>query len=104
MANICENTFYIYDKDSDKISKIGEEFTKLFERTLWKLTYFSEGVIEGYCESKWTYPKSTLTPLIDKYEPEYFRCISSEPGCGYYSCHIYTDNGWKDPQYFDLYI
>ena len=31
----------------------------------------------------------------------YMRCLSEEYGCGLVSMNIY-DNGWRDPQYFDL--
>lgn len=105
MANICDNSFYIYDEDTDKIAEIKSELIKLFkEEITGDIMYSYEETVEGYCDSKWTYPKSIFTPLIDKYKPKYFRCISSELGCGYYACHIYTDNEWKEPQYFDLYL
>ena len=103
MTNICDNSFYIYDEDADKISKIKNELTELFkEELIGDIIYSYEETIEGYCDSKWTYPESIFTPLIDKYKPKYFRYISSELGCGYYACYIYTDNKWKKLQHLRL--
>lgn len=106
MANICENKFHIYCDSEAVIEKIVEKLDTLFEDTLdGEISYTSDGVIEGYFDSRWVFPDDIFNDFFEGFEDDsiYMRCLSEEYGCGLVSMNIYVDGQWKEPQYFDVY-
>lgn len=109
MANIAYNEF-MFSSENNKQEWV-DKFDKLFEEELdGEITYCSIDyypgdtlIIEGYFECKWDFPEEIFVNLIPEDENDvYFRCITTEFGCGLVSCAIYKNNGWKDMQFFDL--
>lgn len=103
MSNICDNKFYIYSKENAEA--IDKKLEKLFKEELdGEITYKDECVIEGYFDSRWTFPDEIFENFFEEFEDEelYMRCLSEEYGCGLVSMNIYRDGGWEEPQYFDI--
>ena len=112
MANICDNHFYFRCKKNFK--KYENIFEKLFTEILsGEITFcYSDsesdpdgaGCIEGYFDSRWSFPEEVFKDLFPDGEVDdvYFRCLSEEYGCGYVGMSIYSDGSWRDQQTFDL--
>lgn len=105
MANICYNEFWIFGENEDTLNKVNSKLNKLFEESLdGTITYVDEGVIEGYFDSKWTFPTHLFENLFDEFDDDtlYMRCLSTEWGCHYIALNIYEDKVWKNEQSFDF--
>ena len=105
MANICENKFYITCDDEQVLEKIIEKLDKLFQESLdGEITYDGESFIEGYFDSRWSFPEHLFEDFFDEFADDtiYMRCLSEEYGCGLVSMNIYSNGIWRTPQYFDL--
>lgn len=105
MANICDNKFYITCDDSQVMDKITEKLDKLFQDKLdGEITYTDELFIEGYFDSKWSFPEYLFKDFFDEFTDDtiYMRCLSEEYGMGLVSMNIYSESHWRTPQYFDL--
>ena len=105
MANICYNEFWIFGENEDTLNKVNNKFNKLFEESLYgEITYVDEGVIEGYFDSKWTFPIHLFENFFDEFDDDtlYMRCLSTEWGCHYIALNIYEDKVWKNEQSFDF--
>lgn len=105
MANICDNKFYITCDNEQVMKKIIEKLDKLFQKTLdGEITYVDESFIEGYFDSKWSFPEHLFEDFFDEFADDtiYMRCLSEEYGMSLVSMNIYSDCSWRTPQYFDL--
>lgn len=100
MANVCYNEFYFRcDKDEEKWSEV---FAKLLDEDLYgEVTYEADGIIEGYFESRWTFP-TELFKSIPFDSSTYFRCLSQEPGCEYFAMNVFKDGGWLGEQVMEV--
>ena len=105
MANICDNKFLISCEDEEVLELISNKLEKLFENELdGGITYVDEGVIEGYFDSKWTFPDEIFDDFFTEFADDtiYMRCLSEEYGCGLVSMNVYSEGSWWLPQYFDF--
>ena len=105
MANICDNNFLISFEDENLGKLISNKLKKLFEDELFgEITYEDEGVIEGYFESRWSFPLNIFENFFDEFSNDsiYMRCLSIEYGCEYVAMNIYRDQIWEQEQTFDL--
>lgn len=103
MANICSNKFYIFAEEN--IEKIAEKLNKLFDENLdGEITYEDTGIIEGWFDSRWTFPMDLFEDFFEEFEDDsiYMRCLSEEYGVGLVSMNVYSDGSWWEPQYFDF--
>lgn len=105
MANICSNDFYISFED-EKVGKLIEaKLEKLFTDTLsGDINYADEGCIEGYFDSRWTFPTQIFQDFFDEFEDDtiYMRCLSTEYGCCYIAMNVYSEGCWRDEQTFEF--
>ena len=105
MANICDNNFLISFEDENLGELISNKLKKLFEDNFFgEITYEDEGIIEGYFESRWTFPMHIFENFFDEFSNDsiYMRCLSIEYGCGYVAMNIYRDKIWEQEQTFNL--
>ena len=105
MANICENKFYITCDDFKVLERVTEKLEQLFQESLnGEVAYIDDSFIEGYFDSKWSFPEHLFNSFFDEFTDEtiYMRCLSEEYGCGLVSMNIYDKGSWREPQYFDL--
>lgn len=105
MANICDNKFYISCDNEQVMGKIIEKLDKLFQNTLdGEITYVDESFIEGYFDSKWSFPEHLFENFFDEFADDtiYMRCLSEEYGMGLVSMNIYSNCNWRTSQYFNL--
>lgn len=105
MANICENKFLISCEDEDIIEQISNKLEELFDENLdGEITYEDTGIIEGYFDSRWTFPMDLFDDFFEEFEDDsiYMRCLSEEYGCGLISMNVYSEGSWWEPQYFDF--
>jgi hypothetical protein len=112
MANICTNRFYLsceknLDKYIDFIQPVISEWNGDIDCVYYDYTEKenSGGYIEGYFDSKWTFPnylKEDLEKVVSEEDKLYFRCLSEEYGCGYVGMNIFENGAWWDEQTFDL--
>lgn len=105
MANICSNNFYISYDNMEIREQLENKLCKLLEEKLYgEISYTDEGVIEGYFDSKWSFPDYLFNHFFDEFADDsiYMRCLSEEYGMGLVSMNIYSDCHWRNPQYFDL--
>lgn len=112
MANVCDNRFYFCcehnaDKYINEFKRLQDNAYGTFEFEI--LDYDDDGFcsIEGYFESKWTFPiedfKSILIDATSEDPDEcYFRCLSEEYGEGYVAMNIYSNGEWWDEQTFNI--
>lgn len=102
MANICDNKFYIYSEAY--LEQISEKLNRLFENDVYggEITYIDDNIIEGWFESRWSFPNELFDDFFKEFEDEdiYMRCLSEEYGCGLVSMNIYSNGSWWEPQYF----
>jgi hypothetical protein len=105
MANICDNKFYIFCEDEKITEQISNKLTNLFNEDLYgEITYEDGVVLEGWFESKWRFPSDLFDNFFKEFADDtiYMRCLSEEYGMSLVSMNIYSDCGWRTPQYFDL--
>lgn len=106
MANICSNKFYISCETEGVLEKVEEKLEKLFEEVFYdgEITYTDEYFIEGWFESRWSFPEEEFEEFFDEFEDDtiYMRCLSEEWGCNLCSMNIYENGAWRIPQYFDI--
>lgn len=105
MANICSNDFLISFEGDELGDKICEKLDKLFNESLdGEITYSDEGIIEGYFDSRWTFPMHLFEDFFDEFNDDtiYMRCLSTEYGCQYVAMNIYRYIAWEPEQCFDL--
>ena len=105
MANICSNNFHISYDNMEIREQLENKIDKLFDGELYgEVTYTDEGIIEGYFDSKWSFPDHIFAHVFDEFNDDtiYFRCLSEEYGCGYVAMNIYRDKVWEDEQVFNL--
>lgn len=105
MANICENKYYITCDNSETLNAIANKLDQVFgDRLDGEITYLDESFLEGYFDSKWSFPDHIFENFFDEFTDDtiYMRCLSEEYGCGLVSMNIYDKGEWKTPQYFDL--
>ena len=114
MANICENRFYFNCNKNFEYyvqefkALIGNEPGQLEGDLLGECYNNSDddasdgGWLEGYFDSKWSFPMHKFENMFNLDDEPYFRCISEEYGCGYVAMNIFDGNGWRPEQTFDL--
>lgn len=112
MANICSNRFYLVcEKNLDKYIKflqpIIEEWSGGIDYDEYnsKEDKTSGGIIEGYFDSRWTFPdwlKDELAKVVVEEDDLYFRCLSEEYGCAYVAMNVFADGAWWDEQTFEF--
>lgn len=105
MANICSNDFLITFNKPEIEERLLNKVEKLLNETLdGEIIYSDEGLIEGYFNSRWTFPMHVWEDFFDEFDdPDlYMRCLSTEYGCLYVAMNIYRDNSWEPEQSFDL--
>lgn len=105
MANLCDNTFYLFCENSEILTKIIDKINHLFENNLYgEICACDANFIEGYFESKWSFPIYLFENFFDEFENEdiYMRCLSTEYGMGYVAMNIYENGAWRKEQTFDL--
>ena len=105
MANICENKFYVSFENTEVKELLEERFDKLFETELnGEIIYIDESIIEGYFDSKWSFPDEVFENFFHDLENDgiYMRCLSEEYGCGYVAMNIFRDDHWEEEQNFNL--
>ena len=104
MANICDNKFYITCDDSKILDVIVTKLNQTFSYLDGEITYIDQNSIEGYFDSKWSFPKHIFKNFFDEFNDDtiYMRCLSEEYGCNYVAMNIYEDKSWKSEQTFDL--
>ena len=104
MANICDNEFLISFECKETGIKISKKLEKLFDKCLdGEITYADEKIIEGYFDSRWSFPMHIFEDFFDEFNDNiYMRCLSTEYGCGYIAMNIYRDNHWEHEQTFIL--
>ena len=103
MANLCENKFLINSDNEDTINILKDKLEKLFEDKLnGEVTAWDYAYIEGWFDSRWTFPDEIFSELFEGFDDIYFRCLSEEYGCGYVAMNIFEDGEWRDEQTFDL--
>lgn len=105
MANICNNKFFVTVDDEETAEIIEDKLNKLFTEKLdGEVTYCELGVIEGYFDSKWSFPEYLFNDFFDEFNDDtiYMRCLSEEYGMGLVSMNIYRNKIWEEPQYFNL--
>ena len=95
MANICDNTFYAYSKDSSNL-KVIEDF---FEDWRSADVERCDNSIDCYFESRWTFPEAEMNKLYEKLpnkEDIYSRCLSVEYCNCYYALWVCNEDGWDE--------
>lgn len=114
MANICDNRFYfICEKNFDHYVEefknlIGLEPDQLEGDLLGEYCNNSDdddpdgGWLEGWFNSKWSFPMHKFENMFNAEDGVYFRCLSEEYGCGYVAMNIFDGDGWRPEQTFDL--
>ena len=106
MANICDNKFYISFGNEENAELINDKLEDLFENHLYDgdITYADESVIEGWFESRWSFPEDIFEHFFDDIDDDeiYFRCLSEEYGLNYVAMNIYDRGDWREPQHFKL--
>lgn len=107
MANICENKYYITCDNSETLNAIATKLDQMFEDRLdldGEITYLDESFLEGYFDSKWSFPDHIFENFFDEFTDDtiYMRCLSTEYGCQYVAMNIYRDKRWEKEQSFDL--
>ena len=92
MANICENKYYITCDNSETLDAIAHKLDQVFgDRLDGEITYWDESFLEGYFDSKWSFPDYIFENFFDEFADDtiYMRCLSEEYGCGLVSKNIY---------------
>lgn len=105
MANICSNKFYISADSEKTISAISKKLEVLFKEQLnGEIFYKDDMMIEGYFDSKWSFPEHLFENFFDEFVDDtiYMRCLSEEYGMGLVSMNVYSAETWWEPQYFDF--
>lgn len=103
MANICNNKFYFSCENN--FDFYNQHFIQLFEDHFdGDITFgdVDDCWIEGYFETKWSFPDKSYFDWFCKEDECYFRCLSEEYGLGYVAMNIYEDGEWKSEQTFEL--
>lgn len=107
MANICDNRFFLSNVGNDEdfkrikhrlIESIGIEDAGFYG----EITYDDEDFVEGWFESRWSFPDEEFEAMIIEGTEVYFRCLSEEYGMGYVALNVYKDGAWMSEQTFDL--
>ena len=105
MANICDNKFLISCEDENVVEQISNKLEKLFEEYLdGEITYEDDGIIEGWFESRWSFPDDIFDDFFEEFKDDtiYMRCLSEEYGCELISMNVYSEGSWWEPQYFNF--
>ena len=95
MANICDNTLYVYSEDKENL-KVIENFFRDWNNT--DVERF-ENTIECYFESRWIFPEGEMNKLYEKIPNKndlYMRCLSVEYGCLYHALWVCDKDGWRE--------
>lgn len=82
MANICNNTFYAYSKDSENIKAIVNFFNDEWSADIEE----GEDCVNVYFDSKWVFPENDMCNLLNSIPNKddiYMRCLSVEYGLNY---------------------
>lgn len=96
MANLCENTLYVYSEDTFNIRKVLEYFDKNFDDCDYEI---QDNSIDIYFSSKWSFPESEMNELFDlipNKEDIYMRCLSVEYGNLYHALWVCNEDGWNE--------
>jgi hypothetical protein len=95
MANICENYFYATSQNPENIKYIYSFFDEEMDTILDQ----DSDIIEGYFDSKWTFPEEKMDELLkgipDK-KDIYMRCLSVEYGCMYHALWECEGDTWVE--------
>lgn len=105
MANICDNKFLISCEDENVSEQISKKLGELFEEDLdGEITYEDGGIIEGWFESRWSFPDDIFDDFFEEFKDDsiYMRCLSEEYGMGLVSMNVYSEGNWWEPQYFNF--
>lgn len=104
MANICSNEFLISCEDPEICDLIEAKLEKFFTDKLdGEVTYNDDGIIEGYFDSRWSFPDDLFDDFFDEFDDDtiYMRCLSVEYGCCYIALNQYQHGEWST-QSFDF--
>lgn len=107
MANTCDNKFLLFNVgNEDDFKKIKHRLIEAIgfkdESFYGEITYEDEDIVEGWFESRWSFPDEEFEAIIPNGTEVYFRCLSEEYGCEYVAMNVYKDDMWMSEQTFDL--
>lgn len=105
MSNPCYNEFLISFENEEIGIKINKKLEDLFENKLrGEISYADEGIIEGWFESRWTFPSDIFENFFEEFEDStiYMRCLSTEWGCCYVAMNVYDNGSWWGEQTFNF--
>lgn len=96
MANICDNTFYIYTEDPNNLS-----YVKNFLESELKADVYDEDSewLEASFASKWTFPEELMEEMYQNLPDKsdiYIRVLSVEYGCLYHALWVCDQEGWSE--------
>lgn len=103
MANICDNKFYF--SCENHIENWEKKFSQFFDELGGDWESNGCNWIEGYFESRWTFPREDFEELFKdapKEDDVYFRCLSEEYGLGYVAMNIFENGMFRPEQCFNL--
>lgn len=96
MANICDNTLYVYSEDPENIKYIKDWFRDYDKYADIEMS--DDVSFNIYFESRWIFPKKDMDKLFENIpnkEDIYMRCLSVEYGNDYVSLYKCEDeDGW----------
>lgn len=96
MANICDNTLYVYTEDEDNYNYIKKYIKDNFQANI----YEEDGTtLEASFESKWTFPENKMKELYENLTNKddiYMRCLSVEYGMYYHALWLCDEDGWRE--------
>lgn len=96
MANICENQIRVCSTDSNNIDFIISFLEENFKGN--DIVEINDNEIEGYFDSKWTFPEDLMEEMYDKLPNKDdigITVLSIEWGCFYCEFHTCDSEGWK---------
>ena len=95
MANICNNDWYCSSENKENLRVVQEFIENEF---YGEISYEDSTSLEGYFESRWTFPEEKmqeLYELIPDKEDIYIRVLSVELGCLYHALWVCeNEKGW----------
>ena len=96
MANICDNTLFVFSEDRENLDTV----IKFFDSNI---IYYgcddNDDSLDIFFDSKWTFPEELMQELyevIPNQSDIYMRCLSVEYGCMYHALWYCDESGWHE--------